>query len=129
MKNLSKSLICFIAFCLFIIFLPNNTQAQVKPVAKAGTWTGEVVDLECYITRGAKGKDHASYAQTCIKNGQPMGLLTDDGTLVLIAKDNSNVGVYDKLKEMAGSKVDITGKLAERDGMKILVVNQVTEKK
>ena len=55
-----------------------------------GSWTGEVVDLACYVAQGAKGADHAGCAKTCVKNGQPMGLLTDDGTLVLLAADHKN---------------------------------------
>ena len=59
-----------------------------------GAWTGEVVDLACYVAHGdaGRGPDHAKCAKGCVKGGQPMGLLTDDGTL------------------------------AERDGMKIVTV-------
>ena len=70
-----------------------------------GSWTGEVVDLACYVAQGAKGPDHAGCAKSCVKNGQPMGLLTDDGTLVLLAADHK-----------------VTGELAEKDGMKVVTV-------
>ena len=37
-----------------------------------GSWTGEVVDLACYVAQGAKGADHAGCAKSCVKNGQPL---------------------------------------------------------
>ncbi len=86
------------------------------------TWVGEVVDLNCYITRGAKGPDHASCAKGCAKGGQPMGLLTDDGTLVLLSKDNKSKDAFESVKEMAGEQASIDGTLSERDGMKMLIV-------
>ena len=91
-------------------------------VAEEGTWTGEVLDLACYVAKGAKGADHAGCAKTCVKNGQPMGLLTDDGTLVLLAADHKNGEPYDALKDLAGQQASVTGELAERDGMKVVTV-------
>ena len=87
-----------------------------------GSWTGEVVDLACYVGQGAKGADHAGCAKSCVKNGQPMGLLTDDGTLVLLAADHKNGEPYDALKDLAGEKAAVTGSLAEKDGMKVVTV-------
>ena len=86
------------------------------------TWTGEVVDLACYINQGARGSDHAGCAKSCVKNGQPMGLLTDDGTLVLLAADHKNGKPYEALKDMAGDKAEVSGSLAEKDGMKVVTV-------
>ncbi len=91
-------------------------------LAEEGTWTGEVLDLACYVGNGAHGADHAGCAKTCVKNGQPMGLLTDDGTVVLLAADHKNGEPYEAVKEHAGMKVSVTGKLAERDGMKVVTV-------
>ncbi len=87
-----------------------------------GSWTGEVVDLACYVAQGAKGSDHAGCAKTCVKNGQPMGLLTDDGTLVLLAADHKDGAPYEALKDMAGGNATVMGSLAEKDGMKVVTV-------
>ncbi len=87
-----------------------------------GSWTGEVVDLACYVANGAKGSDHAGCAKSCVKNGQPMGLLTDDGTLVLLAADHKDGQPYDALKDLAGEKAEVSGTLAEKDGMKVVTV-------
>ena len=88
----------------------------------AGTWKGEVVDLACYVAQGAKGADHAGCAKSCVKNGQPMGLLTDDGTLVLLAADHKDGEPFERLKDLAGEMAEVTGELAEKDGMKVVTV-------
>ena len=90
--------------------------------AEEGTWTGEILDLACYVGNGAKGADHSGCAKTCVKNGQPMGLLTDDGTLVLLAADHKNGAPFEALKDFAGQQAQVTGILAERDGMKVVTV-------
>ena len=89
-----------------------------------GKWTGEVVDLACYVAHGegGHGATHASCAKRCVKSGQPMGLLTDDGTLVLLAADHSSASAFESLKDLAGEKAEVTGSLAEKDGMKIVTV-------
>ncbi len=86
------------------------------------TWTGEVLDLACYVAQGATGPDHAGCAKTCVKNGQPMGLLTDDGTLILLAADHKDGAPYEALKDHAGEQVEVVGTLAEKGGMKMVTV-------
>ena len=94
------------------------------PVLAQGkdTWTGEVIDLVCYVTKGATGADNKECGLTSVKNGQPMGLLTDDGTLVLLAADHKDSEPYEVLKDRVGERTQVTGKLAERDGMKVVIV-------
>jgi len=116
LKKLTLCLTLFVALCataLVGVAVADNHE---------GTWNGEVVDLACYVASNAKGPDHAGCAKTCVKNGQPMGLLTDDGTLVLLAADHKNGDPYESLKDLAGEKASVTGSLAERDGMKIVTV-------
>ncbi len=86
------------------------------------SWTGEVVDLACYVAKGAHGPDHSSCAKSCVKNGQPMGLLTEDGTLVLLAANHEDGDPYEALKDLAGGTAEVMGTLADRDGLKVLTV-------
>lgn len=96
--------------------------AIVSAESSEGTWTGEVMDMACYVAQGAHGPDHAGCAKSCVKNGQPMGLLTDDGTLVLLAADHKDGAPYESLKDLAGSQAEVTGTLAERDGVRVVTV-------
>lgn len=90
--------------------------------ADTGTWTGEILDVACYIGNDAKGSDHAGCAKSCVKNGQPMGLLLEDGAVVLLAADHKDGSAYESLKDLAGENAEVTGTLAEKDGMKVLTV-------
>ena len=115
---MQKGLISF-----FVVALLALTSLTAFGGGDEETWTGEIVDLACYVGQGAKGSDHSGCAKACVKNGQPMGLLTDEGTLVLLTANHKDGAPYDALKELAGEKAEVTGTLAEKDGMKIVTVN------
>ena len=88
----------------------------------ANSWTGEVVDMACYLSHGAKGAAHADCAKKCLKNGEPMGLLTSDGDLYLFAADHKDGAPFEALKEMAGGQAKVTGEMAEKSGTKMITV-------
>ncbi|MDX1644520.1 MAG: hypothetical protein R3244_09215 [Thermoanaerobaculia bacterium] len=106
------------------MFLVALALVAAAPVVQAEemSWTGEVLDLACYVAKGAHGADHAGCAKACVKGGQPMGLLTEDGTVVLLAANHDDGAPYEALKDWAGSTVVVTGELVERDGMKLVSV-------
>jgi len=106
------------AFAVLTLLVAVAPMAQ----ADAGTWTGEVLDLACYVAKGAKGEDHAGCAKKCVKGGQPMGLLAEDGTVVLLAADHSDGAPFEALKDLAGQTVEVSGELTERDGVKVVKV-------
>lgn len=107
-----------------VALLAGLAAAMVADEGATGQWKGEVVDLACYVSHGdgGRGPDHAQCAKGCVKGGQPMGLLTDDGTLVLLVADHDDGSPYEALKDLAGEMAEVTGVLAERDGMKIVTV-------
>ena len=58
----------------------DNKPQPGKPI----TVVGEVVDFSCYLQLGKHGEAHRSCGQKCVANGQPIGLLTQDGTLYML---------------------------------------------
>src|SRR5690348_10015824 len=48
------------------------------------TVVGEIVDFSCYIQLGKHGEKHRSCGQKCVQNGQPIGVLTQTGTLYML---------------------------------------------
>jgi hypothetical protein len=86
--------------------------------ADTKTVTGEVVDLMCYLDHGAKGEKHAGWAETCIKSGGPVGLLTKDDRLYLIIGDHKPIN--DMLASHAAKTITVKGKVVERNGMKMI---------
>ena len=84
----------------------------LSATALADDFTGYITDAKC----AASGKDvrsegHAKCAAGCIKGGQPAVLAAEDGQVYKLDDQ-------EKVKEHAGHKVTITGKL-EGDTIKV----------
>ncbi len=92
-----------------------------KPV----TMKGEIVDMGCYLAHEARGEKHKSCAIKCISGGMPMGLLTADGKLYLLTMSHDSSDPFDQAKALAGSMVELTGPIMERNGVKALEVTAV----
>ena len=48
------------------------------------TKTGEVIDLSCYLQVGKHGDKHRDCGQKCVRSGQPVGLLEQDGSIYML---------------------------------------------
>lgn len=93
--------------------------------AKATAVQGEVLDLACYIGHGGEGAGHAGCAAKCLQGGQPMGLLGKDGVVYVLLADHEDAAAYEKTKEFAGKKVEITGEVGAKNGIKGITVHGV----
>jgi hypothetical protein len=117
-----KTFIALLTICFAALSIPSFAQKENTTV------TGELLDMDCYMASGAHGDGHKSCADMCIKGGGPMGVLTGDGKVYLLLADDSKKDAYDETKKHAGEQVTVTGVLAEKDGIKGLVVNDVKTK-
>lgn len=96
--------------------------------ASIATMTGEIIDYSCYLQIGKHGEKHRDCAQKCFKAGQPIGLLTKDGSIVLLMEEEHNprrdglTALREKAIEHAGDVVEITGTAAKVDGQKAFYV-------
>jgi hypothetical protein len=89
------------------------------------TVQGEILDMACYVAHEAKGPDHAACAKRCVKGGQPMGLLLEDGTVYLLYASHEDGSAFETAKGHAGQKVEITGVAATQAGIKGLEIHGV----
>ncbi|MBI1798297.1 MAG: hypothetical protein HYR73_01260 [Candidatus Eisenbacteria bacterium] len=90
--------------------------AAAKPRAQA--WTGEIVDMSCYVDHEAKGEKHGKTCGTkCVAGGTPMGLLTEDGKVYVLTLDHDNHDPYNECKKWVGSTVEVSGTMAARGGV------------
>ena len=110
----------FVLFSLAAVLLV--TTLAVANDHHEGSWTGEVVDLACYVSSGAKGADHAGCAKSCVKGGQPMGLLTLDRRTGAAQCGSQERPTLRGGQGWAGEMADVVGTLAEKDGMKMVTV-------
>lgn len=96
--------------------------------ASIATMVGEIIDYSCYLQIGKHGEKHRDCAQKCFKAGQPIGLLTKDGSIFLLMEEEHNprrdalTYLREKAIEHAGDVVEITGTSAQVDGQKAFYV-------
>ena len=106
-----------------------------KPVeGKTTTVVGEIIDLSCYLQVGKHGDKHRDCGQKCVKNGQPVGLLTEDGTVYMLI-DEEHDPRRDGLTEFRKQAVDLMahvvtvhGTYTDVDGHKALYVQGSAKK-
>jgi hypothetical protein len=118
----------FLILCSILVLLAGTGTILADEHADAHdpmTVQGEILDMACYVANEAKGPDHAGCAKRCVKGGQPMGLLADDGTVYLLYASHDNGAAFEQAKERAGQKVEITGVPASQAGIKGLEVHGV----
>jgi hypothetical protein len=105
-----------------------------KPQAgRAITRVGEIVDFSCYIQLGKHGEKHRSCGQKCVQNGQPIGLLTQDGSLYMLMPEEHDPrrdgGVDAKASgaDHMGHIVTVTGTEASVGGYRAIYVQGLTK--
>jgi hypothetical protein len=106
-----------------------------KPVeGKTTSVVGEIIDLSCYLQVGKHGEKHRECGQKCVKNGQPVGLLAEDGSVYLLIDEehDSRRDGLTKFREQAielmAHVVTVHGTLTDVDGHKALYVQGSVKK-
>ena len=95
-----------------------------KAAAKAApkSYTGEVVDLGCYMGHGAKGEGHKECGAKCVAGGMPMGLLMNGNKVYVLTMSHDNADPYNHLKDMVSQQVKVTGEMSARGGVQSIEV-------
>jgi hypothetical protein len=106
-----------------------------KPLpAKVTTLTGEIVDFSCYLQIGKHGEKHRACGQKCFNNGQPIGLLTSDGSLYMLMEEEHDLrrdGQTDFRKaavDHTAHIMEVTGTLSSVGGYSALYVHGFVKK-
>lgn len=106
-----------------------KTPQPGTPVSKVG----EIVDFSCYLQLGKHGAAHRPCGQKCVLNGQPIGLLTKDGTLYMIMPEehdprrDGGVDAKAKASDYMGQIVDVSGTEASHNGYRAIYVQGLTK--
>ena len=104
--------------------------AQDKQSEKEMAITGEVVDVACYLSRGAKGEGHIRCAQACAKAGGSLGILTADGKLfVSLLPDDHKNSPNAVLMDHIGMSVEAKGYVRAKGGTQGLMIKSVASAK
>jgi hypothetical protein len=125
---MKKNLLRKITGLSFPVLLFITLASFIYKSVETKTVTGEILDMECYMTSGAHGADHQECAASCISRGEPVGILADDGKVYLLIK-GKDAAVFAEAKKHAGEVVTVTGTLSEKGGVQALIVTEVKLKK
>jgi hypothetical protein len=98
------------------------------------TVVGEIIDFSCYLQVGKHGDKHVGCAQKCFKAGQPIGLLTADGSLYMLMEEEHDprrdgMGIFrDAAIEHAGHIMEVSGTTTTVRGVNALYVRGFMKK-
>ena len=107
----------------------NSKPETGRPV----TVVGEVVDFSCYIQLGKHGEKHRSCGQKCVQNGQPIGLLAQNGTLYMLMPEehdprrDGGVDAKASASDHMGHIVEVNGTEASVNGYRAIYVAGLTK--
>ncbi len=87
----------------------------------------EVVDVACYLGKGAHGPDHVACAAKCISQGGMLALLCDGKLCIPVTKDFKNV--RSRFVSKGGEKVKVQGNIVSKDGTTFIVLADMEKKK
>jgi len=92
------------------------------------TVTGEVIDFSCYLQLGKHGAKHKDCGIKCLRAGQPIALLTQDGSVYVLMEEehdprrDGKTSLRDAAIEHFAQVVQVTGTRTAVDGQKALYV-------
>ena len=91
------------------------------------TVSGWVIDSACAYTKGLDKPIAVACAKACAKNGSPLVILRDDGTIFLpIDNKTPSSSQNSKLMPFAGEHVTVTGKDYVRNASHALIIDKIS---
>ena len=112
-----------------------STPAQKKILrhGRAKTITGEVVDVSCFLQLGKRGEAHIPCGQKCVRNGQPIGLLTDSGKLYLVVPEehhprrDGEASLRERFAELMAKRVTLSGMVTTYHDYRVIFVRTLPD--
>lgn len=86
----------------------------------------EVIDVHCYMMKGAKGEAHKACAAKCISGGGELALLHNGKLYIPVDKDFHSA--RDQFAPKAGEMVDVNGMVKSKGGVNYLVLSDAAAK-
>ena len=113
---------------LFTMLLAVAPSALAASQGHTVTFSGWVVDSACAYTKGIDKPVSPACARACAKNGSPLVVLRDDGTIFIPISDQTPaVSQNRKLMPYAGERVTVTGRDYIRNGSHGLVLEKIAK--
>ena len=107
-----------------------STQPNADSEGMPATVQGLVRDIACPIqNKKATSTDfNLECALQCARNGSPLIILTDDGTIYIpISEAMPDVSQRERLMPLVGKRASVTGTVYERAGTHAMAIKQIQE--
>lgn len=105
--------------------LPLAAQEKHAMGGTETTITGQVIDVNCYVTLGASGAGHKACAEACAKAGVALAILGSDGTLYLPTSSKPADPQNPRLQPFAERKVKVTGTHRVTNGLHTIEIKTI----
>lgn len=113
---------CLFLFILIVLMIPFFVFSEEKTI------TGEVIDVSCYVASGAKGMEHKDCAVTCLKAGEPAGILDEaTGKVYLVITEDHKTKPQDVVMPYVAKMVEAKGNASERSGLNVIDIKEIKE--
>jgi hypothetical protein len=107
-------------------FLILSCFAKAADLGSNITVSGWVIDSACAYSKGLDKPIGPACAKACARNGSPLVILRDDGTIFMPIDGNTPSSSQNpRLMPFAGERVTITGKDYVRNGSHGLVIDKI----
>ena len=110
-------MLSIVATCATVLMVPG--------VAAENTVAGLLVEAGCGSHLGDAGPsdEHVACMVRCAQNGDPIGILTDEGLYTITGDWVANNG--DKLVELMAEQVEATGETSDNGGQLVIDVSTI----
>ena len=109
-------------------FLTLSCFAMAADLGSNITVSGWVIDSACAYTKGLDKPIGPACAKACARNGSPLVILRDDGTIFMPIDGNTPSSSQNpRLIPFAGERVTVTGKDYVRNGSHGLVIDKISK--
>jgi hypothetical protein len=113
---------------LTLTFLTLTSFAMAADLGKDITVSGWVIDSACAYTKGLDKPIGPACAKACARNGSPLVILRDDGTIFMpIDGKTPSSSQNPRLMPFAGERVTVIGKDYVRNGSHGLVIDKISK--
>jgi type 1 fimbria pilin len=113
---------------LVATFIALSSFAMAADSGSNITVSGWVIDSACAYTKGLDKPIGPACAKACARNGSPLVILRDDGTIFLPIDDKTpSSSQNSRLMSFAGERVTVTGKDYVRNGSHGLVIDKISK--
>ena len=108
---------------LAICALPLAAQQAAAPASDV-TLTGQVVDMNCFVTMGASGAGHKTCASACAKAGVALAILAD-GNIYMPVSAKPGDPQNSRLEPFAEGRVKVTGTHRMANGIHTIEIKTI----